>query len=93
MEIIVILLVVVGVVYFFLKMKERPQGRSEILKKEELIIAYKKRFEEELSGIDEREFLIEKKTKLLQTFASELNRNIFFDNEEAKALIEELARS
>ncbi len=93
MEIIILIAVVIGAIYFLLQTNKKPQKKSKAQKQEEIKKVYKKRLENELFGIDGKEELIQKKTKLLQTFSSELSRNLFFDKEEARTLLQELARA
>jgi len=52
---------------------------------------YRQRLQTELSNIQNADERQTKKIALLKTFAKELEFNLFFDKDEAKVLIQELA--
>ena len=75
--------------YFWLKPRTKPKSSPQ--KQEEIREMYRQRMHTELSSIknnDERQI---KKVDLLKTFAKELEFNLFFDKDEVKVLIQELA--
>lgn len=93
---IIIALIVVTILFvlFLYAMKNGKQQnvRDVNLTKDEIIENYINRMKEVLvSNADNKESLIKEKSKLLREINSELSRNIFFDEEEAKELLSKLA--
>ena len=82
-----ILFICLGFLYLFFKpsrkLKTKAQKQAEILEK------YKQEMNRELSGLDGEGFK-KRKLELLKEFADELNRNLFFDENETKKLIQKL---
>ena len=76
-------------VYFLFKPKKQPKSKEQ--KQEELYLSYKERIMSELSTIEDFDERQKKKIALLKVFATELKYNLFFDEEEVKTLIQNLA--
>jgi len=76
----------------YLLLKPKPQPKSKAQKQAEVIEGYKQKLDNSLAGITDKNLFIKKKTALLQSFSSELNRNLFFDEDEVRELIEKLAK-
>lgn len=87
---IVIVLIILGFMYVLFKPKATPKSKEQ--KQEELITAYKQKLDQELSPITDANEKKKRKVALLKTFAKELEFNLFFDEHEVKALIQELAK-
>ncbi|WP_041959266.1 hypothetical protein [Sulfurospirillum arsenophilum] len=86
-----ILLILILLGFLFLVLKPRKQPKSKEQKQEEIRLNYIEKLNAELSAIqnsDERQM---KKIALLKVFAKELEFNLFFDKDEVKMLIQELA--
>ena len=86
---ILTILILVGFLYFVLKPKKEPKTKEQ--KQEEIRQDFLQRLNAELSGIDNPDERQMKKIALLKTFAKELEFNLFFDKDEVKTLIQELA--
>ncbi len=89
----IILLLVVFTLILIAYFSSKPKGaaKSKTQKKTEIADTYKSKMDFELMPyIDDSKMLLQKKTILIKSIASELNRNIFFDKNEVKALVEEL---
>ncbi|WP_333804703.1 hypothetical protein [Sulfurospirillum sp.] len=76
-------------IYFWLKPRAKPKSSPQ--KQEEIRQMYRQRLQTELSNIQNADERQTKKIALLKTFAKELEFNLFFDKDEAKVLIQELA--
>ena len=94
MEYVLALLLSAGlaVVFIYFKKNKKVSIKSAPVKKEELIQGYK----EELLNIleenkDNKELQFQEKIKFLKKVNYELSMNIFFDEIEAKNLIQELS--
>ena len=85
----IIILITLGFIVLLLKPKKQPKSKEQ--KQEELRIAYLEKMHVQLSVIDNPEKRQAKKIALLQEFAKELEFNLFFDKDEVKRLIKELA--
>lgn len=83
------------VVFFALWLWTKKSGnsvRTKSEKQDQIKRSYKSYLDEKLSPLkDNRSKLLEEKTKILKRFSKELHRNLFFDENEAKTLIQELA--
>lgn len=79
-----------GVLFLVLKPKKQPKSKAQ--KQEELRQSFLQRLDTELSTIENPDERQMKKIALLKVFAKELEFNLFFDKEEVKVLIQELAR-
>lgn len=92
--IFVVLLIVFGVLlYYFNGTKKSSSGafKSTAKTKADIVKNYKKRMDLELKVyVDDPKVLMAKKTSLVKVIASELNRNIFFDEDEVRELVQEL---
>ena len=78
-----------------LKSKASPAGqpKTKLQKRAEIIAGYKCRMDEVLSPyLDDKEALQTKKTQLLREFSIEVSNNIFFDADEVRKVIRELAQ-
>jgi len=76
--------------YFWLKPSTKPKSTPQ--KQEEIREMYRQRMHTELSSIEKSDERQMKKVDLLKTFAKELEFNLFFDKDEVKVLIQELAK-
>lgn len=86
---ILTILILVGFLYFVLKPKKEPKTKEQ--KQEEIRQNFLQRLNAELSCIENPDERQMKKIALLKTFAKELEFNLFFDKDEVKTLIQELA--
>lgn len=78
--------------YFVLKNDTKSQAQTKEAKRYEIINAYHALLQKELDPlINNQEERIAKKTLLLKKFSEELSLNIFFDSDEIKEIIQELA--
>ncbi len=84
-----VILVALGFLYLLLKPHKQPKTKAQ--KQEEIRLKYQQRLRKELSNINDTEERTKKKTDLLKVFAKELEFNLFFDKEEVRVLIQELA--
>ncbi len=67
-----------------------PKTKEE--KCHEIIMEYKRRLDKELTPLRENyDAMLAKKSVLLREFSVELSHNIFFDNDEMREVIKELA--
>jgi hypothetical protein len=90
--IIIVLIIVTGVILFFIFKDDAAFAfRSKALKKEDICQNYIDELKNVLNGYDTKEQKIEQKKIFLQRVNSELSRNIFFTEEEAKELIKKLS--
>jgi len=79
--------------YLFLKPKPKCVGKTKAQKQEEIFEEYKRMMKKELSRfVDDKPLFKQRKTALLKKFANELNRNVFFDVEEIRELIQKLIK-
>jgi hypothetical protein len=62
-------------------------------KREEIINQYLQKLNQQLSLVEDRDLYLQKKSALLKEFSLELSRNIFFDMDEIKIIIENLANN
>lgn len=86
---ILLILILLGFLILVLKPKKEPKSKEQ--KQEEIRQNFLQRLNTELSGIDNPDERQIKKIALLKTFAKELEFNLFFDKDEVKTLIQELA--
>jgi len=90
-KIILIFVVIVLIVVMYFLSKPKGVAKPKFQKKAEIIDDYKNRMNSELAPyLDDEKLLLQKKTMLIKSFANELNRNIFFDEDEVRTLIQEL---
>ncbi len=86
-----IVLISLGFLYLFLKPKPKTAGKTKAQKQDEILEGYKQIMKKELSRfVDDKPLFNQRKTALLKRFANELNRNVFFDVDETRELIQEL---
>jgi len=77
--------------FLFLVLKPKKESKTKEQKQEEIRQNFLQRLHAELSGIENPNERQMKKIALLKVFAKELEFNLFFDKEEVKTLIQELA--
>ncbi len=85
-----IILILFG--FLFLLFKPKKQSKSKEQKQEEILLNYQQKLHSELLGIQDLDERQKKKIALLKVFAKELEFNLFFDSEETKMLIQDLAK-
>ncbi|MBN1840381.1 MAG: hypothetical protein JW802_10110 [Campylobacterales bacterium] len=83
--------IVILLSFLWLLIQPRKQPKSKEQKQEEICQMYRQRLNTELEHIQNSDERQSKKIALLQEFAKELEFNLFFDKEEVKVLIQELA--
>lgn len=72
--------------------KSGSNVRTKEEKQAQIKSSYKKYLDEKLSPYqNDRKRLMEEKTKILKRFSKELHRNLFFDEQETRTLLQELA--
>lgn len=90
--IFVVVFLVLSFLVFFLLKRTNSNHKPSALKKEELIKQYEYEMMKLISKHEkDKELLQQKKIEFLKTASYELHNNIFFDEHEAKALIQKLA--
>lgn len=85
-----IILILFGFLFLLFKPKKQPKSKEQ--KQEEIYLNYKERLNTELLAIENFDERQKKKIALLKVFAKELEFNLFFDSEETKMLIQDLAK-
>ncbi|MDD4506455.1 MAG: hypothetical protein PHE60_08830 [Sulfurospirillaceae bacterium] len=85
-----IILALFGFLFLLFKPKKQPKSKEQ--KQEEICLNYKERLNTELLAIENFDERQKKKIALLKVFAKELEFNLFFDSEETKMLIQDLAK-
>ena len=89
------LLVLAGIAWYSSSTRQSSyQGpvKDSDQKRLELIDSYKLRMDTALKPVSgDRELFLDKKRELLKTFSIELSSNIYFDSDEVRDLIRELA--
>lgn len=86
-----IILIMLGFLYLIFKPKQKTQGKSKEQKQEEIYNEYKEKMDTYLEKYrGNKELYEQKKISLLKTFSNELNRNLFFDVEDTRKLIQRL---
>lgn len=90
---IFILLFVALVILISRQFKKNSHGsKPSSLIKEEIILGYEKLVLEIIEkNRDDKDSLIEKKSQILKYISRDLHNNIFFDEKEAKEIIQKLA--
>ncbi|MDD3342592.1 MAG: hypothetical protein PHR87_03340 [Sulfurospirillaceae bacterium] len=83
------ILILLGFSFLLLKPKKKPKSKEQ--KQEEIRQSYQKRLLTELADVENDQERQAKKIALLKDFAKELEFNLFFDENEVKALIQKLA--
>jgi len=90
-ESIIIIIISIGFLYLIFKPKQKKVAKSREQKQEEIYEEYKEKMDtylEEYRGNEE--LYKQKKIVLLKTFSNELNKNLFFDVEDTRRLIQRL---
>ncbi|MEA3512125.1 MAG: hypothetical protein U9R37_00845 [Campylobacterota bacterium] len=87
----IVLSILLLIILLFLIYKNKKNIKPTAQKKYELINSYKKELEDILKNCKEEDRLTLKK-QYLQKLNSELSRNIYFDENEAKKIVQDLAR-
>ena len=77
--------------FLFLVLKPKKESKTKEQKQEEIRQNFLHRLKTELSMTEDSNERQMKKIALLKTFAKELEFNLFFDKDEVKTLIQELA--
>lgn len=95
MEYIVALLLSASFTFIFISFKKKNSSltKSKVVKKDELIESYKLELQDILKEYeDNKELQIQERIKFLKRVNYELSMNIFFDENEAKELLQELSK-
>ena len=95
MEYIVALLLSASFTFIFISFKKKNSSltKSKVVKKDELIESYKLELQDILKEYeDNKEIQIQERIKFLKRVNYELSMNIFFDENEAKELLQELSK-
>lgn len=80
-------------ILFFLFQAPKKELKTKAQKQEQLIASYREKLRKELSHYNQNPTLkSQKKVELLKSFARELQFNIFFDDEEVRKIIKNLAQ-
>ena len=83
------MIIVLGFLYLFFRPSKKVKTKEQ--KQAEILQSYKDTLDCELSQHEvDRSLYLKKKTELLKVFAEELNRNMFFDEDEVRVLIQKL---
>jgi hypothetical protein len=95
-EVIYALFGIIGfVVIIYYTLRATPKAvreKEKAKKKEELISEYTHKLQSELEQFKDDGLRMKQKAVLLKQFNDELSRNIFFDEDEVKEIITDLAR-
>lgn len=88
--------VIVVIVALFLYLLIKPKSpikriKSKEEKQKEIIKAYENFLNDELTGLSGDEY-IQKKTTLLKKISKELHNNLFFDEDEVRSIVQNLAK-
>lgn len=86
------LIVALAAFSLFVILRPKKEPKSKEQKQAEIQESYRQRLIEALTKIDDETLRQEKKIALLKVFAKELRMNLFFDEDEVKHVIEELAK-
>ncbi|MFA7569699.1 MAG: hypothetical protein WCY75_00445 [Sulfurimonadaceae bacterium] len=90
-NIILVILIIMAVLLFFLKGRKKTAKKPAFMKKDEIIEAYKQQMQTVIQTYQNDAIqLKEKKISLIKKINQELNKNIFFNQEEIKKIIYEL---
>ena len=95
MEYIVALLLSALFTFIFISFKKKNSSltKSKVVKKDELIESYKLELQDILKEYeDNKELQMQERIKFLKRVNYELSMNIFFDENEAKELLQELSK-
>jgi len=88
----IIAIATLGFLYLFIRPKiEKTVRKTKVQKQEEIFDEYKLAMNKELFVlVDNKSLYKQKKIALLKRFANELNKNVFFETEDTKKLIQRL---
>ena len=90
--IILVIFLLLSFLIFFLLKRTNKNHKPSALKKNELIKKYEYEMLKLISMYEKDESLLkEKKVEFLKQASAQLHNNIFFDEQEAKAIIQKLA--
>lgn len=90
-NIILVILIIMAVLLFFLKGRKKTAKKPAFMKKDEIIETYKQQMQTVIQTYQNDAIqLKEKKISLIKKINQELNKNIFFNQEEIKKIIYEL---
>lgn len=92
----IIIFLLISVALFVLIFKQFKKGTSNArptaLTKEDIISDYEKLVKDLIeNNKDEKDVMLQKKSQLLKHISKDLHNNIFFDEKEAKEIIQKLA--
>ncbi|WP_428024685.1 hypothetical protein [Arcobacter sp.] len=95
-ELTVILFILVSLALFVLISKQFGKNskgsKPTVNTKQDIVDGYERLILEVIeNNKDDKEALVEKKTKLLKVISKDLHNNIYFDEEEAKYIVSKLA--
>jgi dihydroorotase len=86
-----IMLIIIGFLYLIFKPKQKVEHKSTLQKQDEIYEEYKAKMDIYLQEYkNNKELYEQKKIALLKSYANELNRNLFFDVEDTRKLIQRL---
>jgi hypothetical protein len=86
-----VLIFLIGLGIYLLNQSKTKNTKSKAVKKSEIIDSYKKQMKDVLQkNEDDKSKQIQEKIKLLKKINYELSMNLFFDEKEAKELLNEL---
>ena len=89
---LLLVLLIIVALYLWFKKGKKVNHKSAALKKDELINMYRKQMKQTLEECSfNQESLTTEKSKLLKKIHHELHNNIFFDDDEVKKIIQDLA--
>lgn len=86
---ILAILILIALLFFILKPQAKPKSKEQ--KQQEIRLQYLQKLHTELELLHDADERQKRKVALLKVFAKELEFNLFFDKEEIKHLIKELA--
>ncbi len=81
----------VAIVYLVFRNNKKSSYKTKTQKKKEIIDTYKKELLSTLNNLQNKELRVKKKSILLKKYSDELSQNIFFDKDEIREIILELA--
>ncbi|MCF6341050.1 MAG: hypothetical protein L3J10_09945 [Sulfurimonas sp.] len=85
--------ILVSIIIFTLNSKKPKDVKSKNQKKAEILNIYKIQLQKALAPLkNDKDAKLNKKSDMLKKISNELSRNIFFDNDEVRDIIAELAK-
>jgi len=89
---LIAIIAIIGFLVYYLSNTTKQEHKSSALKKEELILKYENEMKDIIEKYkDEPTVLTTKKIEYLKKASNQLHNNIFFTEQEAKALVKRLA--